>query len=298
MPDGKRFFSKLILFGEYSLISGSKALALPLYNFSGRLVKSPDKRDSIWEFNEFADYLINSPVNEFFNIDKLKKAKVEGLFFDSDIPVGYGVGSSGALCAAIYYGYAYNPLEIGKISKDDLPFLKNIFSVMESFFHGQSSGIDPLVSYAGRPLLLNSPEDMELSDNVAAEFPTRFFLFDSGIYAETSNLVKSYIQRMHEPEYSRFIQNEYIPLVNGIVKSFTASPDIRQELLLLSEYQLHYFSRMIPQSIIPIWVEGLESGKYCLKLCGSGGGGFFTVFAFDNSISSICGKSLIPVKLD
>jgi mevalonate kinase len=31
---------------------------------------------------------------------------------------------------------------------------------------------------------------------------------------------------------------------------------------------------MIPDSIRPVWEQGLKSGAYTLKLCGAGGGGF------------------------
>ena len=57
------------------------------------------------------------------------------LYFDSSIPQGYGVGSSGALVAAIYDRYA-----VDKISKEEaiapqkLAEIKRVFANMESFF--------------------------------------------------------------------------------------------------------------------------------------------------------------------
>ena len=38
---------------------------------------------------------------------------------------------------------------------------------------------------------------------------------------------------------------------------------------------------MIPQSVVNIWREGLDSNIYSLKLCGSGGGGYILGFTKD-----------------
>ena len=39
--------------------------------------------------------------------------------------------------------------------------LKNIFSKMESFFHGESSGLDPVNSYLSSPILIKSKNDIK-----------------------------------------------------------------------------------------------------------------------------------------
>ena len=38
---------------------------------------------------------------------------------------------------------------------------------------------------------------------------------------------------------------------------------------------------MIPDSFHDIWLRGIESNEYYLKLCGSGGGGFMLGFTRD-----------------
>lgn len=38
---------------------------------------------------------------------------------------------------------------------------------------------------------------------------------------------------------------------------------------------------MIPKQFHQIWKEGIESGAYYLKLCGSGGGGYILGFTQD-----------------
>ena len=51
------------------------------------------------------------------------------------------MGSSGALVASIYDKYATDKITVlENLTRDKLLKLKGIFSLMESFFHGKSSG--------------------------------------------------------------------------------------------------------------------------------------------------------------
>jgi mevalonate kinase len=49
----------------------------------------------------------------------------------------------------------------------------------------------------------------------------------------------------------------------------------------LSRLALEHFSPMIPNQFHQLWREGIESNSYYLKLCGSGGGGYFLGFTKD-----------------
>ena len=148
----KRYHGKLILFGEYSMIFGSEALLIPYYSAFGEwssVINRPSERgfESNASIRKFYDYLRD---HEEFRILDLRRFDMElnaGLFFDSTIPLGYGVGSSGALVAAIYDRYKL-------IEINDIPKLKEFLAKMESFFHGSSSGMDPLQCYLGKPFIL------------------------------------------------------------------------------------------------------------------------------------------------
>src|SRR5699024_1889521 len=99
-----------------------------------------------------------------FDVEALQADIEKGLYFDSSIPQGYGIGSSGALVAAIYDKYATNKITIlENLTRDKLNKRKAIFGEMESFFHGQSSGLDPLNSYLSLPILINSKENIEMA---------------------------------------------------------------------------------------------------------------------------------------
>ena len=150
---GPLFYSKILLFGEYGIIKDSKGLSIP-YNFYKGALKSDHNpsAESLESNTILSQYLIylktldNAVVQ--FNFEQMQKDISNGMYFDSSIPQGYGVGSSGALVAAIYDKYATEKVTVlENLTRVKLLKLKTIFAQMESFFHGKSSGLDPLNSY-------------------------------------------------------------------------------------------------------------------------------------------------------
>ncbi len=117
---GPLFYAKILLFGEYGIIKDAKGLSIP-YNFYKGALKISDTKNkkaqsSNQKLSEFVDFLeqINSTLVTF-NIKQLREDLAKGLYFDSSIPQGYGIGSSGALVAAIYDRYANNRIyDFGK----------------------------------------------------------------------------------------------------------------------------------------------------------------------------------------
>ena len=152
---GPLFYSKILLFGEYGIIKDSKGLSIP-YNFYNGALKvdenpSEEAVKSNASLKRFVAYLKDlqneQPELVTFNLEVLKADVERGMYFDSSIPQGYGVGSSGALVAAIYDKYAHNKITVlENLTREKLLQLKAIFSQMESFFHGKISGLDPLNS--------------------------------------------------------------------------------------------------------------------------------------------------------
>jgi len=150
---GPLFFAKILLFGEYGIIKDSKGLSIP-YNYYRGALKTADtltveQQASHEKLKDFATYL-KTLDPEIIAIDKsqLEMDLSKNLYFDSSIPQGYGVGSSGALVASFYDRYALQKITVlENLTKEKLQQLKTIFAQMESFFHGKSSGLDPLNSY-------------------------------------------------------------------------------------------------------------------------------------------------------
>ena len=112
--------------------------------------------------SQFSSYLKTLDIN--LDLNSFDKHVKKGMYFDSSIPKGYGVGSSGALVAAVYEKYANNKITVlENLTREKLLVLKAIFSKMESFFHGKSSGLDPLNSYLSIPILIKSKNDINVT---------------------------------------------------------------------------------------------------------------------------------------
>ena len=135
---GPLFYAKVLLFGEYGIIKDSKGLSIPYNFYRGALKLNAigNFEDSHQKLLAFAEYLKTLPETTVrFDWEALGKDLEQKMYFDSSIPQGYGVGSSGALVAAIYDQYAHDKITVlENLTKEKLQTLKGIFSAMESFF--------------------------------------------------------------------------------------------------------------------------------------------------------------------
>ena len=291
---GPLFYSKILLFGEYGIIKDSKGLSIP-YNFYNGALKIDESRakahqESNQNLERFSTYLENLQTDHaklvFFDITKLKKDIEKGLYFDSSIPQGYGVGSSGALVAAIYDKYASDKITVlENLTREKLLKLKTIFSRMESFFHGKSSGLDPLNSYLSLPILINSKDHIEpagipsqLKDGKGA-----IFLLDSGKTGETAPMVQLFMEKMKEAGFRKMVKNQFVKHTDACVSDFLQGNinSLFSNVKKLSKVVLDNFKPMIPNEFHTLWKKGIETNAYYLKLCGSGGGGYMLGFTED-----------------
>lgn len=288
---GPLFYSKILLFGEYGIIKDSKGLSIP-YNFYNGALKTDDNQTEVTKKSNaclkgFAEYLygIDSKLVKF-DLVALKKDIEGGMYFDSSIPQGYGVGSSGALVAAIYDKYAFNKITVlENLTREKLLRLKAVFSEMESFFHGKSSGLDPLNSYLSIPILINSKNNIEATGIPAQQSKGKgaVFLIDSGVVGETAPMVSIFMENMKEKGFRHMLKNQFIKLTDSCVEDFLKG-DLKSlfaNTKQLSKVVLNHFKPMIPVQFHELWKKGLDSNDYYLKLCGSGGGGYILGFTED-----------------
>ena len=290
---GPLFYAKILLFGEYGIIKDAKGLSIP-YNFYKGALKISDTKNkkaqsSNQKLSEFVDFLeqINSTLVTF-NIKQLREDLAKGLYFDSSIPQGYGIGSSGALVAAIYDRYANNRITIlENLTRDKLLKLKEIFGQMESFFHGKSSGLDPLNSFLSLPILIHSKDVLEPTGIPSQPQAGKgaVFLIDSGSMGETAPMVNLFMQNMESPSCRKMIKEQFISYSDRCVEHFLTG-DIKSlfgDLKRLSKTVLTHFKPMIPEQFHTLWKTGIDTNAYYLKLCGSGGGGYILGFTEDIS---------------
>ncbi|MDB4601183.1 mevalonate kinase [Flavobacteriaceae bacterium] len=285
------FYSKILLFGEYGIIKNSKGLSIPYNFFKGGLkignFKNESEKASNKSLTDFRNYLktIESSVVEFDFI-KLDTDLKNGMFFDSTIPQGYGVGSSGALVAALYDRYALNKITVlENLTKPKILILKNLFSKMESFFHGKSSGLDPLNSYLSLPILIHSKNEIETTGipSQSSNGKGAVFLLDSGMSSETAPMVDLFFKSMKNKNYNKIIKENFIKTTDDCVEDFLNGNfnSLFTNMKILSKVVLENFKPMIPKDFHQLWKKGIESDDYFLKLCGSGGGGYILGFSKD-----------------
>jgi mevalonate kinase len=291
---GPLFYSKILLFGEYGIIKDSKGLAIPYNFYNGALKIDENPSDEAIKSNaslkKFATFLRElqeeQPNLVTFNINALNSDVENGMYFDSSIPQGYGVGSSGALVAAIYDKYALNKITVlENLTREKLLQLKGIFSQMEAFFHGKSSGLDPLNSYLSLPILINSQDNIE-----ATGIPTQstngkgaVFLLDSGLVGETAPMVSIFMEKLKEEGFRKMLKSQFIKYTDACVENFLKG-DVKSlftNTKELSKVVLSNFKPMIPEQFHQVWQRGIDTNDYYLKLCGSGGGGYILGFTED-----------------
>ena len=275
----RTYHSKIILFGEYSMIFDATALMVPLKRFSAQWRNashlSPEAAASNASLQRFADYL--STLDEAKDCIDLMRFNHElqyNLYLDSNVPSGYGLGSSGVLVAAVYDRFALH-------KSDDLLQMKSLFGKMESFFHGSSSGIDPLQCYLGQPFRITAqgvtllPEDFIPTD-------IHVFLADTGTKSNTKPLVQYFKKKRDDASYLRGFQTAYVPCVTACIDHLVAGKKeaFFGSLSQLTDGQLKFLRPMITDNSIDLFLERPDF-NIGFKISGSGGGGYVLGFTDD-----------------
>jgi mevalonate kinase len=261
------FYSKLLLYGEYTVTLGSGALALPFPTFAGSWVFNNPIDVDVEGLHRLAAFLTTDiDLSNRYDIKRFMDDIDNGLKFVSDIPTGYGLGSSGALVAAFYERYCNSPTT-------DMKELKSILGATESAFHGASSGLDPLVSYLNHGVLIDESGrigeiNLDINDD-------GYFLIDTGISRQTEYYVDIFREKLIKSDdfvnAVKILSEENKKAINACMSS--DKNVLWQATNNISKLHIEHFKEMIPKQFVEIWDQGLQSGTYALKLCGAGGGG-------------------------
>ena len=283
--DNTSFNSKILLFGEYGIMHNSDALSIPYKKFNGFLSISnaltEDQKISNRNIEYLYDYIIQDKyLNSIINLNNLKEEINLGLYFDSNIPIGSGLGSSGALVSSIIS--RYSKVDLKSFSNSEI---KKIMSLVESKFHGNSSGFDPAVSYFNKPMLYSN-QKIKLIERIAFK-DFKVYIIDSQIDSSTKKMIKIFEDKIGKSEFRIFFNSKFINNTNQCIDHLiNTSKLFRDSVKELSNDTLHNFQEMIPEKLKNKWKEGIKNDSYYMKLCGSGGGGFFLAYDFDNQINS------------
>jgi mevalonate kinase len=284
------YYAKILLFGEYGIIEDAKGLSIPYSQYQAQF--SFDQYDSEkavqsnGHLRSFLAYLKSLAAENNLptplDLARFEADIAAGMYFDSSIPQGFGIGSSGALVAATYDRYALAPIAAGEqVNGDQIGELKRIFGQLESYFHGRSSGMDPLICYLKIPILINNKTDLG-TVTLPAEKAGQgaIFLLNTGEPGETQPLVNLFLERLKQEGFRNMIRTEFKKYNDECIHAFLQG-DVKplfKNLRKLSQLALDNFKPMIPDLFHALWKQGIDSRAYYLKLCGSGGGGYILGF--------------------
>jgi mevalonate kinase len=286
--------SKIMLAGEYAVVMGGSAVTIPFNRYQATVrhrddmpeEMSGEAEQSRKYLSQLYQYIAKLPREAFHappDLD-LFSGNLKNYWLEMNIPTGYGLGSSGAVSAAVYDLFFPGAGEATLIQqKEDL-------AAIESFFHGKSSGVDALTCHSGSALYFKLDGSIEKVNLKPGLIPGgyRFFLLDSGERFDTGPLVHHFLEMMKTQGFASSIRNEYMILNQKLIESLLGLREADAGLLVraISDYQFTHFRKMIPEKAIDFWIDGQVSNEYYLKLNGSGGG-FMLGITHENLMESL-----------
>lgn len=271
------FNAKVLLFGEHIINKGAHGLALPTDLYSGKLAFSTTKKhESVEHLQGLANYILRHPsLEKKIAINDFLTDIENGLIFEANIPIGYGVGSSGAFVAAVFEAYGNETLK--KAGNEQI---KNYLASLESCFHGKSSGLDPIVSYLNEPIIVSASETKTVALPVSKEHYFSVSLINTGIPRKTSDWVSLFMKRAKTKGFGDMLEQSLIPANEVCIDAFLKKKYTQfwKALKIVSQLQLQYMADFIPSTYHTAWETGLKYNEFYLKICGAGGGGFILCF--------------------
>ena len=290
----EKYWSKVILFGEYSMIFDSNALLVPLKSFSAKWTREGDASEeaicfSRRELSFFCEFLRkDGRLSSDIDCGAMEKDLHDGWWLASDVPVGYGLGSSGTVVVAVYDRFARNRIK-------EAMRLKGLFSRMESYFHGSSSGIDPLQCYLGKPFRITA-DGIDLLDEEVFDNGIDICLIDTKVKSSTKPLVEYFKRQRENASYLAGFQSCYLPNVGACIEAMIQG-DI--DTFFMSLQSLMTAQRRLFEPMIPAHAAALFESNYDfnfgVKINGAGGGGYMLGFTDDRykASSLLCDYDVI-----
>jgi mevalonate kinase len=287
MDNNKRYPAKLLLFGEHIVLHGATALAVPTTGFGGQWRFAPTTPDEKTAHAQLGEVIARFGTTMPLDLKKLRNDHAKGLFFASNIPQGYGLGSSGALCAAIYDVYGQPPKPTSHTET------KNILAAMEATIHGTSSGVDPFTSFSNWPVLIKEGvvEMTPTATAATAPFGIECFLADTGRKRASGAFIQWFKEQYTtNAAFSAQVESVVKPLNAELVRLWLerGKADTFMELAYdLSAWQRKNLLPLLPPdpTLLQWWDKTLAQADLatCFKLCGAGGGGYVLGFTTDRA---------------
>ena len=258
--------AKVLLFGEHTVLRGGRGLAVPYGRYELRWAEG--KSDP--RLLAFAAYLAEQDVP--VDTKSLQRDLQQGRTLAGNIPVGYGLGSSGAVCAAVFDRYGHSEAKVLPTAD-----LRRLLASMEGHFHGSSSGTDPLLAYLQKPVVLGGAGSAG-GQSLPEGWAEGWFLIDTGITRDASPLIRRFLAT-YDRDPSPIDRGWLAPADAAIDALITNDRQaLYRHFTTVSDFQLAHFPDFIPEVYHGNWNGG---DAYRLKICGAGGGGMLLGLARD-----------------
>ena len=162
--------------------------------------------------------------------------------------------------------------------------------MIESFFHGKSSGFDPLVIYMRSIMCKQLGGITKIqSDNMDL---SKIYLFDSGIPRDGEISIPQVIDHLEG-----IGSDKYITLQNTLIRQLKYAGSLESSFKEVSVFQLKNLGHLIPDVLKELWQIGIEKGDFYFKLCGAGGGGYYLCYVVKKEWSPEIPFELIPIHI-
>ncbi len=293
---------KVILMGEHAVVYGKPALISAVNMRLTVTVSESDKSKIITD--EGVEYIkhILSTVCNHFKIDHIPSLKIE---ISSDIPIGYHLGSSAAVGAALVGAVSYhlkhvwNPTLINQLAYES-----------EKLVHRNASGVDPAAVVSGGLIWYRKELDFlrsiwQLPFKVPTHF-NHFYLIDTGRPKESTGEMVTYVSEKLKIKTEKF--NKLFDENERQTKRVAIALKTGDEKMLIDAMQKGQRSLegmgVVSKKVIPT-IRAIEQVGGAAKILGGGGkrgavGYLLCYHRQPQKITQVCqpyGYSLRPVSL-